>query len=100
MNRKSKVNETFAERYVRYCKLHHTSVLTHVINHEDQVLFLEVQRIKKEEDWDPIIKSLRKDKLLQKITLFVQHLDGNINQSISTKSLKKDFTELMRFIVF
>ncbi|KAJ3311491.1 hypothetical protein HDV04_003978 [Boothiomyces sp. JEL0838] len=61
---------SFGRTYFSLCQLYSLPVLTHVINHDNNHLFLDVERIVKDEEWSPILKALRKNRDLAKICVY------------------------------
>ena len=61
---------SFARRYFQLCQLHSLPVLTHLINHEPSTLFLDVDKIHKDEEWSPVLMALKKNRDLRRISIF------------------------------
>ncbi|KAJ3323971.1 hypothetical protein HDV06_000947 [Boothiomyces sp. JEL0866] len=91
---------SFGRTYFSLCQLYSLPVLTHVINHDNNHLFLDVERIVKDEEWSPIIKSLRKNRDLAKICVYsVESISitdiGNRFEGHSGKSIVRILPDLI-----
>ncbi|KAJ3274520.1 hypothetical protein HDV01_002648 [Terramyces sp. JEL0728] len=61
---------SFGRTYFSLCQLYSLPILPHVINHENNHLLLDVERIVKDEEWSPILKALRKNRDLVKVCVY------------------------------
>jgi hypothetical protein len=62
-------SNTFPSTYYALCQLYNVPVLTHIMNHESNVLYLDVDRVLKDQDWSPIMKAIKKNRDLKRITI-------------------------------
>lgn len=86
---KKKQPEPFAKTYISFCKLYNTPILTNIIARSEHQLFLHFQKLKKEEELEPIVKALKKNSELEKITFYQEDLSD-----------KKDYRELILCYLF
>ncbi|KAI8895083.1 hypothetical protein BC833DRAFT_180381 [Globomyces pollinis-pini] len=63
-------SDSFARTYFSLCQLYSVPVLTHLINHDNQHLFLDVNKVSKDEEWSPILKALRGNRDLVRICIY------------------------------
>lgn len=64
---------SFSQVYVAYCHVHSLPVSVDILTPQldaDATLYLEVEKLKRDEDWVPVMKSLRKDASLKNILFF------------------------------
>jgi hypothetical protein len=66
---------SFGRSYFQLCQLYSLPVLSHIINHEPDMLSLDVDKVHKDEEWSPILMALKKNRDLVRISIFSESND-------------------------
>ena len=64
---------SFSQSYIAYCQVHSLPVSPDILSpflESESALYLEIQRMKRDEDYIPVIKALKKDTSLKSIILY------------------------------
>jgi Ran GTPase-activating protein (RanGAP) involved in mRNA processing and transport len=73
---------SFGKAYIKSCQLHNVNVLPHLISADPCHLDLDVTKFASDQDWTPVIASLKKNRDLQKIVINANaraRMDGKNN---------------------
>ena len=67
------VADSFSQNYVTFCQIHSipasTDILTLALDSKG-ILWIEIEKLKRDQDWVPIMKAIKKDKSLREFVLY------------------------------
>lgn len=93
-------NSSFGKAYFQICQLHNLTVLPHLISNNPCELDLDIQKISKDQEFTPVIISLKKNRDLQKISIHSESKNKNVDGTRLTRIIPELLASLRDVLVF